>query len=664
MKNILILLLVLIANVAFAQTEQTFPVSESPKGIYLILSDKTINKQTDFNEVRISRSVNGAKPKDLGKPMLVPNKEEFEKIVGKDALLDIAKFFKLENKDRAFNYVQEHPSINDYGILALNLDLGVALGAFYLDKDLSGIKQGDKVTYNVTFIGKESFTTSTTITFGQKPMIEKPKLVQSFVSDSLVDLRWSVSKRNSPNIFFADIYIKEGHPASFIKAGTVFANNKENSDSVIIKWTQPTKKDFAYKFFTLPSTQAGLTGIASDTFTVISISQQAIPQPGNLTSKDTAHGIFLEWQIPEIITTQKAWLLQRTYSQDRDYINLATLDVNTRQFMDNEVVAGEMYYYRIKTITLNHDTIGPSSHTGSRHLSEIISPVAPDNVVLNKTNNGVQITWKKVKMSDVIGYYVYRSHTENNRFDLISELLRDTVYVDKETLYGRNRYTYGVRAYTSSEMMGEMGISPIYMPENNVKPSAPTGAIYYTMPGLVHLAWDDAQWNDNAITGYNIYKKSGTLPATLDLNNPAKIGFEKIGFAERNEFEDNVTGNAKIHYAITSIDFFGQESEIGQILTIETQSVQIPVPDDFYVRKTSKGVVIDWDLPSNSPNIIYTIYKRSAAEKTLLKLTTVPANKLSYTDVNVKTNTLYYYAISATVNNDSSVISDEKFVRY
>lgn len=667
MKNILFIICTFLSLQLIAQTNtgaSSFPLKESPKGIYLLLSDKAISKNTDFTDVKITRSVNGLKSKELGKPAMAANMEEFEKIIGKDALLDIASLFKLENKERAFNYVQEHPSVADYGLLALNLDLGVALGAFYLDKDLTGIKPGDKITYSVTFYGRENYTVTSTHIFGQKPQIEKPKLSSKLITDSLIELKWKVSKRNSPEIFFGDIYVKEGHPAEFKKAGITFANNEETGDSVQLKWSQKTKKGFQYSIFVTPATQAMLQGTASDTLTIISISELSIPQPQNLQSKDTSHGIMLTWQNPTELTTQKAWLLQRTFSQDDEYINIATLDVRSPSYTDMEVMPGEYYYYRIKTITLNHDTIGPSSHTSTRHLSLFSSPLSPDGVFAKSIKEGVQVNWKKVKLPDVAGYYVYRSHSENNRFDLISGLIRDTVFVDNETLYGRNRYTYGVRAYTTSEMMGEMGISNLYVPENVVKPAAPTGAIYYTQPGSVHLAWDDMQWNDNAVSGYRIYKKTGTLPTTLDLNNPIKMGFALAGTSERNEFDDKIFGSGIIHYAITSYDQYGVESEIGQILTIETTSVPLAVPNNFNVRKTSSGVVIDWDLPANSQNATYTIYKRSATEKIMVKVATVQANKLSYTDANVKANTVYYYSISATINNETSPMSEEKYVRY
>ena len=88
------------------------------------------------------------------------------------------------------------------------------------------------------------------------------------------------------------------------------------------------------------------------------------------------------------------------------------------------------------------------------------------------------------------------------------------------------------------------------------------------------------------------------------------------------------------------------------------------VPENFAVRKTSKGVVIDWDIVKQDGVKSYNIYKRSLTETSAAKVITVDIAKGNYTDTNIKSGVLYYYSLSATGEFGTSEISAERFVKY
>lgn len=637
-------------------------IKPSPKGVYLLLSDKAIHTIPDLRGVSISRTVNDGKATELGTLKPASTIAEFEQRISKDALLDIAKIKKLSSKEDAFAYTQQHPSLKDYGLLAMNLDLGVALGAYYLDNNIAGLNKGDKVSYSINFNGKESKTIVTSIIYGQMPAIQKPILYNKLISDSLIELSWTLLRRNSPDVMFGNVYVQEGSPAPYQKAGSTMAVNSSSGDSVILRWTQETKKNVCYSFFIVPTTIAFYEGIASDTSAIISLKENNTEQATGLVAKDTSNGIFLSWNIPSNLGPQRLWLLQRTHEVSKPYINIAMLDPRKSSYLDHEVLPSEQYYYRIRTITLNGDTLSPSSHSSARHEYAVVSPTMPENITATTAKNGVQIRWNKVNMPDVIGYYVYRSITEDNKMELLSLLLKDTTYIDTMPMHGRNRYIYGVRAFTGGNMMGYLGTSSVYIPTNTLKPTPPTGLVYYVQKGNVHLSWDDASLRDKAVTGYKIYRKSGGA-LNIDLNNPTRSGFT-LAYSTTSLDWDDVTANGGLQsYALTTLDQYGNESEVGQLVSVATEQPHITVPENFSVRKTSKGVAIEWDIAANTEDDTYIIYRRDANETTATKIASTPANKLQYIDSTAKVNTIYYYSLESKRSIGTSERSEEKVVK-
>ncbi|HNI33119.1 MAG TPA: fibronectin type III domain-containing protein, partial [Chitinophagales bacterium] len=87
-------------------------------------------------------------------------------------------------------------------------------------------------------------------------------------------------------------------------------------------------------------------------------------------------------------------------------------------------------------------------------------------------------------------------------------------------------------------------------------------------------------------------------------------------------------------------------------------------PEQFSVRKTSKGVVIDWDITQQEGAKSYEIYKRNISENNPLKLTVVDIAKGSFLDSDVKKETVYFYSIIAKGQYGISDRSAEKFVKY
>jgi hypothetical protein len=233
-------------------------------------------------------------------------------------------------------------------------------------------------------------------------------------------------------------------------------------------------------------------------------------------------------------------------------------------------------------------------------------------------------------------------------------------------LYGRNNYTWAVRTYTFSDRNSEPAFTASLQVANTIKPQAPAGGRSYTQPGLVHISWDDTKQSDRYISGYRIYRKSGALKAGsyTSVETLRQAGFEPIETTGINEYTGKEILSGEWQYAVTSLDIFGMESEVGFIQSVTAKAPYMAVPEQFSVRKTSKGISIEWDIVKQEGVKTYTIYKRSATETTATKLSAVDISKGVYIDANVKPGVLYYYSLSASGDYGTSAVSAEKFAKY
>ena len=671
MKNISFIICWFMLSAGFAQTPSQVPAKQGKNGIYILLSAKGFSEKNPlydkFTSVTIQRAVNNDNFKEIGKLKAAATPEEFEKLISKDALLSIAGLKKLSSKQEAWQYVQSHPEIKDYGILALELNLGVALGAYFLDKDLAGIPAGSLVKYKIIVSdGREGGELTASINITQTAALQKPVLIAKAESDSVISMEWTALSSKSPDVMFGNIYVKTGNPAEFKFLQRVFANKDERGDTVRFKLIHIVTPGIQFQYYIKPATMAMQEGMASDTVIATSLNFSTLDQPLDLRAKDTTNGIFLTWKLTQNTNARKSIIIERTANMEKPFITIATLPASALSFTDFSVQPSFTYYYRVRIATIANTVLPPSSHVSNKHRFETFTPEPPRHVKASLDKNGVRITWSKVNNPDVAGYFVTRNNGIDTIYEPVSLLVKDTFLLDTSQLYGRNNYTWAVRVFTFSDKNSEPAYSSSISVNNTIKPIAPFGGRSYAQPGLVHLSWDDTKKSDLYVSGYRIYRKSGASKTGTEVTGESfrKAGFEQVAETSENTYTDKNNKAGEWQYAVTSLDVFGKESDVGFVQSVNVKAPYIAIPEQFSVRKTSKGISIEWDIVKQDGVKTYTIYKRSATETTAVKLTTVDISKGVYVDINVKSGTLYYYSLSAAGDDGSSGASAEKFAKY
>lgn len=671
MKNSVFIILIFIFGQGYAQKSDQLPVKQGKEGIYVLLSGKGFSDKYplygSYTSVVVLRSVNNDKFKEIGQVTAAKSPEEFEKLVGRDALQSIAGFKKLSGKPEAWQYVQSHPDLQDYGLLALNLNLGVALGAYYLDKEMANVPAGSVINYKFQLSnGRETLELTAEVKTGPGQGLSKPFTLSTQGSDSIITIKWALLSSQSPEIIFGHVYAKEGNPSEFKMIQKLLASKDDRSDTIRFTCTHFVKPGIQFQYYIRPVDIALQEGPASDTVIVTSVNMATLDQPLDLRATDTTNGIFLSWTLSQQTNARKSVIIERTANMTQAFQTIAVLPASATQYTDLAVQPSFTYYYRIRIATIGNTVLPPSSHVAQKHELKIFTPEAPRQVSAFAEKKGVRISWSKVNNPDVAGYFVTRNNGMDELYEPVSLLIQDTTFLDTVPLYGRNNYTWAVRTYTFGDRNSEPAYSASVRVNNDIKPQAPSGMRSFVQPGVITIQWDDVRVSDTYVTGYKVYRKKGTLkPGSLsDVKALKDQGFELAATITDNSFRDEQAGDAAIQYAVTSVDRFGQESEVGFVEAVQARPMYVAVPEQFSVRKTSKGITIDWDIVKQEGVSTYTIYKRGATETTAVKLSTVDIAKGTFTDTNVKPGVVYYYSLSASGTYGTSERSAEKFAKF
>lgn len=658
-----------------SQLNNSLILKESPDGVYLMLSNKRISPAQPINGkvygAVIYRSTGKDKFKEIGQVKPASTAIEFKAILGSNALNIIANIKKLKSEVAAWEYVQSHPNLEDYGTIALDLKLGVALGAYYFDKDAVNFKNTD-ITYQVRYKDKDgnlSDPVQGLIHVTGKSDLSAPISISKFESDSFVSVKWYLSVNYKDDAVFANVYKSIGNAEKYEFAGKIFANvNQPKADSIIYKWDENVKKGFQYKYFIQPTTIAFLPGANSDTVAVISANFSGLQQITNLKAVDTTQGIFLSWTELPNSAIYSGLVIERSNETVGPYVVIDTIPANAIKYLDTRIQANVSYYYRIHAVTIRDVVLPASDYTTAVHNLNNTPPESPKNLKLSKTTQGVMLKWNKNIEQDLAGYYVFRSSSEEEP-ELISLLIKDTTFVDTSKLYGRNTYYYEVKAMNVNNISGANSNKVSFLPENNEIPRTPNGLKGYANAQNITISWDDVALIDKFINGYNVYRKAGSFSFAKENNN--KDDLQRNGFSKVNTtllatptFTEVVTPNVTYSYCVTSVDVFGYESYSTDVIILSSTADYIASPSNVTARKISKGIAVDWNRSLQNGIKQYVIYRRTAAEQNAQKIGIADAAKESFLDTSVKPGITYFYSVVIEGENAVSQKSLEAGVAY
>lgn len=676
---------ILVLMVSSVATGQVLPDNELPlkyshrDGTYLYFSDRALSPTAPFNSitrVRVSRNT-GRSFKELQVVSQPSTWKEFKKICGDQSWTQLKIIKNLSTDETAWNYILAHPMLDDYGTLAFDMGFRHAMGSAYLDKDAAGLASGKQWRYRVEWLdasGGVIRSAQGTITGGTTPFaIGRVKKSRHFANDSLVNVQWYTEAREqSGSIVMAEIFRQTGGKGPYAKLPSrVFATKR--GDSLIFNYQQGVAPQSLYRYYIRPMDELGNTAEPSDTISVLSFDFNSLPLLQDVSAKDTLNGILLNWKPTGDLPHVTGIEIQRSRDVRGNYVILDTIAVSDRSFFDQQVLPDIPYFYRIRLVALE----GMETHSGySGYVTAALknkhkNPDPPYALEGNIVNGKVHLAWQAVDDPDLYAYFVYRSASDQQKFEVISQGLQALEFTDTSSVSGRIQYAYAVKAVNNNSLESEYSnVVTMRQPVPHL-PDPPAGLNAYVDGEKVVLSWPSASRGDHAVAGYNVYRREVQTQNAFDVGQSAAAQAGSLKFSLRNDalitqpyFEDlQPPAGRTYEYAISSLDIFGLESTFSPFarLPIETKTQII---ETSTIRKISTGVELAWDTSLTEAAEAVVIYRKRAGDANYQKIASLSAQQTSYIDKTAAKSTLYIYVISAERGKNILARSEEKNIRY
>lgn len=673
LKRIFLLIALFIASSIFGQTDSLI-VKPSPEGIYLFVSSGALHpdyqNQNGVVEAKVYRTPAGEDDyEEIGTVRRAETIDEFRGIVGEQFINDLLDEDEISSEEEIWSIIQENPNVEDYGFLAINTKFLIALGTAFLDENtVNGIDYVYRVEYLDAGGSVVSSKYSDEVNLNQPPNILRPVSNRIIERDSLIVVSWKSEPNIDNEAFYARVYKSPAGKNSFTAVDElIFATNTDTGIVYVFR-DEGVTPESAFKYYMQPLDIVQQPGPVSDTVVAYSVNFNNIPLMGKVEAKDTTGGIYLWWEEAPRKPYFTGIEIQRSKNAGENYVVLDTVNVRDTSYLDDRLLPNIKYFYSLKLLALRETGLPPSSHTSASYTNKFVAPDAPQGFTAEHSGKDIKLTWEPSPNPDIYSYFVYRGVTTDSMKIVSPAIKDDTTYVDTSKLLdGRTSYTYAVTAVNYNELESEFSNLEIIKPDREIIPPEPFGLTGYVEGKRIRLNWQDMRDFDNAVNGYNLYRRDFSEITDFDNLAPAaqiarKLGFDKLNQKpiDKTVFDDNnVNRGSNYQYAISSVDIYGVESGLSPITGFEISQLPINKPSNVTGRSVDDGVQIFWNQVRDERVTGYAIYRRTRDQSEPERVATFDTGVTNYVDVTAAKGAFYFYSVSVIADKLESERSEE-----
>ncbi|HEY8109540.1 MAG TPA: fibronectin type III domain-containing protein, partial [Candidatus Nitrosotenuis sp.] len=336
-------------------------------------------------------------------------------------------------------------------------------------------------------------------------------------------------------------------------------------------------------------------------------------------------------------------------------------------FSHNGVTAGQLYIYRVYTITAFATSEKSSLEVTvqPKSVSSSIAPGAPTGLAATAVSaTQINLSWSAPSNTGgypITGYKVEYKKGTGSYLSLASNTANATTSYSHTGLTTGASYTYKISAINSigtSTASTEVSATPTTASTAAV-PGAPSLSATAVSATQVNLSWSAPNNGGSAITGYKIEYKSGSGSYSVLVANTAS--------ASTTYSHTGLTSGTAYTYKISAINAIGTgnaSSEVSATPTTTSQPSTAPgTPSLSATAVSATQVNLSWSAPSNGGSAItgYKIeYKSGSGSYSVLVANTASAST-TYSHTGLTSGTAYTYKISAInsigTGNASSEVS-------
>ena len=630
-----------------------------PKGIFVYLGN-VIPKQGYY---QVEKRIAGEKRYAVSGKVTAPQNEQELQSRQAQFLPLIENIDPLTNEaiHRIWNYIGRNATTDT--LYSGNLPMMHLLaGTGFMDDKT---EKGKSYQYRVSLYDAAGSLIKTTETNTvQWPLattsLEKPKLREKSVTGSQVYLEWFVGHQGNLSHFnvYRSVYGKD----DFKKIAPEKGFNTANDSIFLVAVDSIGEQASLYEYYAVPADIYGNAGPASDAVSAGSVAQHYVPPVLVLKARslEADHQVRLSWDYDRKSYIRSITIM-RSADYDSGYKRIANVPPADTAYTDIVPHAGENYYYYL--------VIDGPVNNGLRTAKVAVlfsgggeKPAPPSEIAAQTIKGGVRVYWQSDEPY-MKGFYVYRSASAAAGFLQVSGLVPTGKEVysftdTSNTLQGGNVYDYAVRAVNDNDQLSDFSDTTSATPGIGTSLRAPLHLRYKIEGGKAELVWDDMRHTASNLLGYKIYRKPSSekvyhlLPA--DTTNAAQ-----------NYFTDStMTTGVSYDYAVSALDYFGNESALSYPVTLTVNPVLPSPPAGLRAGSDEGGVLLSWGELVGDDLSSVKVY-RSAPGVAAQLIGTVNIDEQSFLDKTPAKGRLYFYQVSAVnKQNQESDKSEKISIRY
>jgi fibronectin type 3 domain-containing protein len=660
------------------------PVFNSARGPVILISNQGLKQgasaDSAVSQFRISRmeASNPRSLRNLGPVFAAASPDIFRKIAGEEVWEQLRKRTKGKTDAGIWQYLQQHPSTDDYGFLAFNPLFRKAMGTAYIDEEVRN-KKNTAYTYQMEIVargGRVLGTVTGDLTIGRSPDFLPPAVGTVKATDSLVAVTWRQKVAHDVP-YFAFVYKQAAGRGSFQKlSARVLVRHKK--DSVYYTFTEKVNANSAYRYFIRPADLMDNTGdYNSDTASLVAANFRKLPMIGKLKAKDTLDAILVSWNPLPVNPLITGIEILRSRDPRGDFVVMDTVSALAHSWLDKRLLPHIAYYYKVCVLhagtQLASEKFYASVSADQQKTTRIPDP--PYGLGAQTTPKGVFVHWQPVSDPDLYAYYVYRGTSLNAKMQVISPALTDTSFTDTASNLSRQTsYVYAVKSVTSGNKESPFsGKVSAHLAGGKERPQTPGGIRITPRAGTLYIEWEDTKRNNPGIVGYILYKRRAGGPALqYDITRPASVEATRLnlslavdGVVTAPYYEDTLGGSGdRYEYLVSAIDKYGVESGLSAVAASSWQGVaQRKPPAQVFARAVPEGVSLQWEQADPAGVEGFVLYRRTIGEKKARRIAQVKSTVSQYTDKQAAHGNLYVYSVTTVTAAGETLPSDERSVR-
>ncbi|MBN1187050.1 MAG: fibronectin type III domain-containing protein [Bacteroidales bacterium] len=434
---------------------------------------------------------------------------------------------------------------------------------------------------------------------------------------SSIDLSWNDNSGNETGFEIERSLAHEG--GSFTLIYTTEAGVTSYTDSNLDHDTQ-----YFYRVRAVNATGPSLYTSIENTYT---LSESLAAPTGLSVSVVDEHSVLLSWQDNSMNET--GFRIERSLSSGSDYEEIHTTSANVTSYLDNTLIDGTEYFYRVCATTS-----GPNSdYSNVANVSTELA--APTGLTANVVEgNSILLSWEDNSASE-IGYRIERSLTSGSGFTEIHVTLANVTSYTDDVPEDETIYYYRVCATNA------LGNS-VYSNEAdaNIELAAPTGLSASTLNDKsVALIWKD---NSNSETGYRIERSlsSGSGYAVIEVAQADIVFYMDDGLEENEDYFYRVCA--------TRGGFYSEYSNEASAIT------ELTAPGGLSTNTLDEhSIRLSWEDNSNKESG-YIIERSFNSGTGYDEIQTTSVDDTAYTDDGLQDGKEYFYRVRATGNGNYS----------